>query len=81
MPPYDLGEGHLSYSDHTAPACVGDVGAFEVVVEFRKASSVGEPGSVFKDIEEELVLFLLVVMLYLDALSEEVDFLSGFGDG
>jgi hypothetical protein len=77
----DLGEGHLPDPHHAAPACVRDVGALEIVVEFGEACAVGEPGGVAEDVEEELVLFLLVVALDLDALSEQVDFLPGFSDG
>lgn len=81
VPSDDLGEGHLSDPHHAAPAGVRDVGALEIVVEFGEASPVGEPGSVSEDVEEELVLFVLVVVLHLDALSEQVDFLPGFSDG
>ena len=75
-----LCERHLAYSDHASPSCVGDVGSFQVVVELGEAWSIGQPRSLRKDAEKDLILFWLIGLVYFYFASEYVDALSGAGD-
>lgn len=50
------------------------------MIKLGKPRSVGEPGRVLEQFEEQLVLWILVCLINLDALAEEKDFLAGFGD-
>lgn len=55
---YDLREGHLTNSYHASPTSIGHEGSLDVVVELRKARTIGQPWRLTEPLEEQRVLLL-----------------------
>ena len=54
----DLSEEHLSDSYHATPAGICNIGAFDVMIDFREAWSIGEPGGLVELFIQEFDLLV-----------------------
>ena len=58
----NLGEEHLSYSDHTAPSCISDKGLCMSILlkKLRKTRLICDPEDIFEMLSDLFIDFMIV---------------------